>query len=148
MDEKLLVDFLILADRAEALDGKLYMMGGAWEQTLASDLEQPVKISLALAVLVPWNRTNEDHTAKITIEDLDQKPMDFRIDATFAQGRPPLLRGGETQRVVMALSDLVFKAPSYGDYQLVVYLNGERAKDVRFRVVSPTAVGVPMPPLR
>ena len=44
LDQKPTIDFLLIADRAEVVSGKLYMMGGAWDHITITDLGQPVMI--------------------------------------------------------------------------------------------------------
>ena len=41
--EQVEIDFLLLADKAEILNGKLYMMGGAWDRIHLKETEVPVK---------------------------------------------------------------------------------------------------------
>lgn len=48
------VEFLILADRAEVLNGKLYMMGGAWDHVFATNLEGSIPLHIACGVLIPY----------------------------------------------------------------------------------------------
>ena len=69
--EQVEVDFLLLADRAEVLNGKLYMMGGAWDRRNIRDIAAPVPLSIVVGVLIPWNLTNEPHQLRLRIEDED-----------------------------------------------------------------------------
>ena len=57
--EQVEIDFLLLADRAEVLNGKLYLMGGAWDRRQIRDIDSPVSLTIVVGVLVPWNLTNE-----------------------------------------------------------------------------------------
>src|SRR4051812_8579026 len=97
------IEFLLLADRAEAVNGKLYMMGGAWDRIFLPNLQQPHPLSLAIALCVPWNATNVQHQLTISIEDTDSQPVGFRAEMTFAAGRPPWLEQGDAQRVMLAV---------------------------------------------
>ena len=58
--EQLEVDWLILADHAEVIGGKLYMNGGGWNR-VATKGSFPVtkSFSVALAIRVPWTLTNK-----------------------------------------------------------------------------------------
>ncbi len=96
------IDFLLLADRAEAINGKLYTLGAAWDRIVVNDFTKPLNISVALGVLVPWNATNQNHKVTLTLRDADGNLIDFRIDASFIAGRPAFLNG-ETQRVLLAV---------------------------------------------
>jgi hypothetical protein len=131
VDAGIEVDFLLLADRAEAINGKLYMLGGAWDRIGVGDFGQPLGISIALGVLVPWTQTNMSHTVALTIRDADGQPLDFRIEASFVTGRPPFL-SGETQRVLLAIPAASVLLPGPGGYVLVAEVDGVESKIVRF----------------
>ena len=140
------VDFFILADHAEAVNGKLYLMGGGWDRIFVPDFSQPVVISFALGVLVPWNATNIRHTVQIAIEDLDrQQPIDFNLSADFVTGRPPLITEGETQRALLAVPrvGVTFKQP--GAYQAVARIIGGHERRVAFRLVAAPTVQTQAP---
>jgi hypothetical protein len=141
------VDFLILADRAEAVNGKLYMMGGAWEHLYVQDLTQPNLISLAVGVLVPWNATNKQHQIRIVIEDSDGQQIGFQAEAGFAVGRPPWADVGVIQRVVIAIPTIPVTIPQLGNYALKAEINGEFVKRVVFRVMNPQPMMGLTPPL-
>lgn len=129
------IDFLLLADRAEAVNGKLYMMGGAWNRMWTQDIGQPSPLSFAIGILVPWNATNIQHQMALWIEDKDGVSVGFRADVGFAAGRPPYADQGEVQRVVLALPSVPVAFPAYGMYVAKATINGETKKRVEFRVV-------------
>ncbi len=130
------IDFLILADRAEAVNGKLYVMGGAWETTYVQDIKQPVPISFAVGVLVPWNATNHDYDLEIRIENPDAREV-FRMSAHFNQGRPPTVRPGDPQRVILAAAALPVIFPAIGGYYAIARIMGGQSgteKKLAFRL--------------
>ena len=135
MDEGLEVDFLILADRVETVNGKLYAMGAAWDQIGVVDFAQPVSLSIAIGVMVPWGATNREHQVRLTIRDADGQPLEFRIDATFVTGRPPHLNG-ETQRVLFSIPATSVVLPAPGGYELVAEVDGAELKVTRFRAMA------------
>jgi hypothetical protein len=143
--EHLSIDFLLLADRAEVVNGKLYAMGAAWERIGVSDFAQPLTISFALGVLVPWNATNRPHTVALTIHDADGRPLDFRVEASFVTGRPPNLNG-ETQRVLLAVPTAGVHLPGPGSYVLSAAVDGLEAKSVRFSAAQAAAQAPSAPP--
>jgi hypothetical protein len=135
IEERPEVDFLLLADRAEAINGKLYMLGGAWERIGVVDFSQPLSISVAIGILVPWSATNQNHTMALEIRDADGKPIPFKVEATFVTGRPPFL-SGETQRMLMAIPSTSVTLPGPGSYVLAASIGGIEAKVVRFSAVQ------------
>ena len=129
------IDFLLLADRAEAINGKLYTLGAAWDRIGVNDFTKPLNISVALGVLVPWNATNQNHKVTLTLRDADGNLIDFRIDATFIAGRPAFLNG-ETQRVLLAVPAASVILPGPGTYALTASINDIDIKVVRFSAVA------------
>src|SRR5687768_8762945 len=142
MEERPEVDFLLLADRAEAISGKLYMLGGAWERIGVVDFAQALSISVAIGILVPWSATNQNHTMALEIRDADGQPVQFKVEATFVAGRPPFLNG-ETQRIMMAIPGASVLLPGPGSYILAAAIDGVEAKVVRFSAVH-TQPGQPI----
>jgi hypothetical protein len=139
------VDFMILADRAEALNGKLYIMGGAWNEITVQDIRQPVVISFAVGILVPWNATNEQHRMTMVIEDADSVALDtFRVDSNFTAGRPPQAQVGEVQRLVLAVPAVPIQFARPGAYIVKTAINDGPAKEVQFKLLlQPAPPGLP-----
>ena|SRR5215208_4516390 len=89
---------MLLADAAQAIDNKLYVLGGGWSVTGPD----PTPSALALALKVPWDEANERHTLRIELLDSDGIAVtggepDGRpivIESQFEVGRPPGLRPG------------------------------------------------------
>jgi hypothetical protein len=124
------IDFLILADRAEAVNGKVYMMGGGWDRIQVPDFSSPQSISLAIGVLVPWNATNRNYNLKIRIESEDATEL-AAMEMTLNTGRPPNLGLAESQRVVLAFN-LQLKIPSPGTYVINGFIDDGLLKRVVF----------------
>lgn len=85
---------MLLADHAEAINGKLYIMGGGWSLTGP----QPCPSALAIKIEVPWNATNRKHELKVELLDGDYRPVvvptptggsPMVITGAFEVGRPP-----------------------------------------------------------
>jgi Family of unknown function (DUF6941) len=134
------VGFVILADRAEAIGGKLYMMGGAWDQIAVGDFAKPVMFSIALGIIIPWNATNVDHKLQVQLIDEDGTSF-FRVDASFRVGRPPQLPQGASQSNVLAVP-AVTVLPQPGTYSVEATLNESVSRSVSFR-----AFQSPHPPI-
>ena len=100
---------LLLADWAEVLNGKLYVMGGGWTETGPA----PSPSALAAIVEVDWDETNVEHTAKFTLVDSDDRPMTvptptghqpMLVEAKFNVGRPPQAKPGSSFNVPFAVN--------------------------------------------
>jgi len=97
---------LLLADYAEAVNGKLYVMGGGWSITRP----EPGPMAIAVKIEVPWVDANRTHTLRLALIDADGtavlgpdgKPFEVRGD--FEVGRPPGLKEGTPLDFVLALN--------------------------------------------
>jgi hypothetical protein len=101
---------LLLADAAQAAEGKLYILGGGWGITGP----QPVPHAIALLIEVPWDQANVRHEWAIELLDSDgqavtapdpssnQQPI--RLFGTFEVGRPPGLLPGTPIAVPLAIN--------------------------------------------
>ena len=127
-------DFLIVADGAQVAEGKLYLMGGAWNRLSVSQFPSPAPIAVAIGLLVGWDETNHTHTTRLTIEDEDGHLVLGPIELSFEVGRPAGSPAGEEQRVVMAVNGQV-SIPGPGGYALVVRLGEAELARTTFRVV-------------
>lgn len=131
------IEFLILADRAEVVNGKLYMMGGGWSdlQRVPAAADQPPPpshLSVAVSVSVGWNETNQTHRLRLTIENEDSTQKLAELEGDIEVGRPPGIPPGSDQRALLAVSAAV-AFPSPGTYRVVAELAG-RSRWVGFRV--------------
>ena len=84
---------MMLADFAQAVNGKLYIMGGGWSLTGPN----PAPSAIAIRIEVPWNQTNQKHNLKLELLDSDFCPVSVPmpagnsplvISAEFEVGRP------------------------------------------------------------
>ena len=76
------IEFLILADHVEAVNGKVYMMGGGLEHIGVVDFQSPVLLGLAVGISVPWNATNREHQVSITVQNADAMSL-AALDGQF-----------------------------------------------------------------
>jgi len=142
LNQRPTVEFLILADRAEAVNGKLYMMGGGWDRLNVLDLNQPSNISFAVSVLIPWIDTNTDHRLTIWVEHEDGTRLQPQIDATMNVGRPPYAIQGQPFRTLIAING-VWKFPNLGTYRMIASIGESGRKDYVFHVVPANPIQPP-----
>ena len=70
------IDFIMVADWAETINGKLYIQGAGWDRILRPPKENPaVGFAIAVGILVPWNLTNQQHQFELSIIDGDGVPV-------------------------------------------------------------------------
>lgn len=126
---------LLLADSAQAVDGKLYVLGGAWNMLRFPEFPASLMVGIAVAVDVEWNETNQRHHLEIHFEDADGHPMDPRIGADFEAGRPPGAIAGADLRIVLAVNGPV-AIPSPGQYAAVASVGGIELARSRFQAIQ------------
>ncbi len=133
--EQVEIDFLLLADRAEVLNGKLYMMGGAWDRRQVRDIASPVSLTIVIGVLVPWNLTNEQHRLSISIEDEDGLTLPPEVEVAVNVGRPVDSTQGQSFRATAVINNR-WELPRFGTYRVAASTAGQNEKRVTFYVIE------------
>ena len=100
---------MLLADAAQAVGGKLYVLGGGWS------VIGPGRASMAIAMKidVPWDQTEVRHRWVLDLLDQDGQPVrtstpegerDVRITGNFEVGRPPGVAEGSPIDLPLAIA--------------------------------------------
>jgi hypothetical protein len=122
---------MLLADSAQAVDGKLYVLGGGWSFAGPG----PTPMALAVKIEVPWDRGNMKHHLIIELLDADGQPVEtpmppegvpapLRIESEFEAGRPPGLRPGTPLDVVLAINFAPLPLNPGGRYEWRLSIDG------------------------
>lgn len=97
----------LLADAAQAVDSKLYVLGGGWSFIGP----QVGPMALAILVEVPWHEANREHHLVIELQDTDGHParlgpeaQPLRLEAQLEVGRPPGHPAGSPFNVPLAIN--------------------------------------------
>jgi len=101
---------MLLADAAQAINGKLYILGGGWSVTGPG----PNVSAIALKIEVPWDEANRRHTLLLELLDADgHKAMlpvaegelrAMEIKGDFEVGRPPGVTPGTPLDAALAIN--------------------------------------------
>lgn len=123
---------MLLADAAEAIGGKLYVLGGGWSITGPD----PSTFAIAVKVEVPWNEANAKHEWELTLVDEDSRevklgdpPNPVRISAPFEVGRPAGLKAGTPLDMTFAIKFVNLPIPPGGRYVWRLSIDGETRED-------------------
>jgi hypothetical protein len=143
------LEFIVIANHAEAINGLLYLQGAGW-----TDIQQPVgpagqpgvvHFGMAASILVGWNETNRRFPLKLVIVHEDGDEL-ARVDAQIEAGRPAGLAPGSDIRSVLAVNAEA-QFSKAGRYEFRAEL-GDKVRTTAFRVhlVGPlTPPGLQLP---
>lgn len=115
-------EFLILADGAEAVSGKIYILGGGVERHVAGTFPAALQADVACSVLVGWGEANRTFAVTLKIVDEDAK-VAAALEFTMESGRPPGAKPGQDLRTLLAVRG-PFPIPHPGGYKVAMELNG------------------------
>lgn len=120
---------VMLADWADAINGKLYIQGGGWTRVDSS--LGPIRFALAIKLGVPWDAANTQHTLVISLVDADGHLVEpgpgaapIKIEANFEVGRPPGLAPGTELDVTLA-PNFVGIPLAVGRYRFTLEVDGQ-----------------------
>ncbi|MGI9120008.1 MAG: DUF6941 family protein [Acidimicrobiales bacterium] len=100
---------MLLADAAQAVGGKLFILGGGWSVIGPG----PAPMAIAMKIDVPWDQTNQRHRWVLDLVDQDAQPIvvttpegerPVRISGDFEVGRPAGLAQGTPIDLPLAIS--------------------------------------------
>ena len=127
----------MLADHAEAVNGKLYGTGGCWNMITVSQLPTThPHLTVAVALHVPWQATNQQHSFKLDLIDANgQSVPPEPLQGNFETGRPPGMRAGDEAVVVIAFNFNGLQLSSAGVHEFVMEVDGTELGRIGFKVV-------------
>lgn len=115
---------MMLADSAQSVRGKLYILGGGW--SITNSTTPPMAI--AIKIEVPWTESNIRH--KLRLELVDQDDRLIRIDdkpvviySQFEAGRPPGIMHGVPLDVTLAINLAPIPLEPESRYSWRCYIN-------------------------
>lgn len=121
---------MLLADAAQEVNGKLYVLGGGWSVT-GPDVPP---MALAVKLDVPWSEANQQHQFTLVLVDTDGRPaivgneQQVRVEGNFEVGRPAGLPAGSDIDFAFAINVPPF-ALSPGRYAWQLSIDGDTGED-------------------
>ncbi len=126
------VDYLLVADRAEVVNGKLYLMGGSWDRIQPQQFPHRMMLGIALGVRIPFAHTDDQHTVAIELFHNDTRVIGF--EAKLATGRPPGMAGMD-MLVPMAFN-IPIAIPGEGQLTLRAVIDGAARRRHEIKVIQ------------
>lgn len=127
---------MLLADHAQAAEGKLNLIGAGW--TITSGLPNPIPFAIGIIIMVPWDQSNMQHRFDLDLLDSDgQRVADpegtpIHLDGQFEVGRPPGAPHGIALEQIFALNFGPIPLPPGQRWQWRCSINGEPAASCEF----------------
>jgi hypothetical protein len=145
-------EFLLLADGAESVNGKIHILGGGIDRVQLVEFPGLAFVSIACSYLVGWNETNRTYAVAIRIASADEPERTIQtIEFETQTGRPPGAIPGQELRTLIAIRG-PFRFDLPGSYKLIMDLNGQpQEPPFRFtvdRLVVPGMPAASQPPRR
>lgn len=101
---------MLLADAAQVVEGKLYILGGGWSLTGP----RPSPSALALKFDIPWDRANHRYAVLLELLTADAEPVlvpgpagedvPVQIEGQVEAGRPAGLKPGTPLDAALAIN--------------------------------------------
>ena len=144
---------MMLCDAAQAVDGKLYILGGGWN-TIGAD---PAPTAIAMYVEIPWDMTNMKHAWRLELLDADNQPVQVPtpagerplvVEGELEVGRPPGVTPGIGLGVPLAINVGPIALGSGQRYVWRLSIRGESNDNWRlpFSTRAAGAAPAPQPP--
>jgi hypothetical protein len=128
---------MLLADSAQAVEGKLYILGGGWSIIGPN----PTPMAIAIKIEVPWLDTNTDHQLQLALFDEDGQSVviptptgdqPFEVKIPFKVGRPAAVRIGTPIDLPLAINIAPLPLRPDSRYVWRCYINDKLIDEVSF----------------
>jgi len=128
---------MLLADAAQAVGGKLYILGGGW--SLIGP--EPSPIAFAIKIEVEWTEANIRHQLHLALYDEDGQPVSIsspageqpvEIKSHFEVGRPPGLQQGTPLDMPLAINLSPLPLQAGKRYSWRCYINDDLVEEIGF----------------
>jgi hypothetical protein len=125
---------MLLADSAQAVAGKLYILGGGWSVTGPD----PTPSAIAMKIDVPWEEANRKHKLTVALLNADDQPIiiptpigeqKVEVSADFEVGRPAGIKPGTPIDLPIAFNIGPIPLPPGGRYIWRCSINGKSNDD-------------------
>lgn len=133
LTEETSIDFLLTADFAEVVQGKVYVMGAGWDKFAPPSYPAVMRIGIATGIRVPFLESNVPHRLSVILRSGDGQEL-FKIEGDLETGRPAGSRG-ESVLVPVAVNAQV-AVPTPQVMELVAEMDGRTARRLSIRAVG------------
>ncbi len=139
---------MMLADSAQAAEGKLYILGGGWNITGP----EPSPSAIAIYIEVSWDLANMRHHWRLELMDSDGQPVmvptpmgeqALVLEGEVEVGRPPGVTPGTGLGVPLAINLGPLPLPPGGRYEWRLTIGGRSEENWRLPFSTRPAPAAP-----
>ncbi len=131
------IPYMLLADAAESVGGKLYVLGGGWDRMMVPALpgHAAKPFAMGVGITVPYPHTNRKFALSIELIDGDGNQVGEVLSVELEAGRPPGMLAGTSQSIPLAIN-INPEFPEAGPYTFVASIDGDIRKKASFFIQS------------
>ena len=135
------LDFALIADAAEAVNGKLHLINGAFDMIWTNQvpLTYP-RISFVIRLLMDASEVGRKHKIEISIMSEDGKRVGPTVGGELEVQRSPHLPKGWKQGFLAVVNIASLKFPDFGDYSFELMVNDSCLKSVPLRLAQKASI--------
>ena len=131
------VDFAFLADAAEVANGKLHLVGGAFDTIWAQNVPfQYPRLSLVIRLLFSTAELDRKHKIEIKIMNEDGKTIPPSIGGDLEIQKNPNLPKGWKQGFMTVMNFANLNFPGFGDYSFELVVDNRSEKSIPLRIAQ------------
>lgn len=134
---QLRVECFTLADSAEEVNGKLYMLGGGWDRLAAKSFPTVKKrLTLPAIISLPWQELNKEHKFEIKLLDASgRRVFDKPILGGFRAETLPGSVDEDEVKLVLSVEIENIKIQREGRYVFVLEIDSVELSRATFKAV-------------
>jgi hypothetical protein len=118
--EKMKIEYALLADAAQAVGGKVFVLGGGWNLFRAANYPAPVQLAIAIGLGFTSNEVGIKYPLNVVIADEAGVPIVPEMKGQVETGQPaPDVPTGLSVKVPVAIN-INMSLPRPGTYGIVV----------------------------
>lgn len=125
------------ADHAEAVNGKVHIVGGAWNRLFFPTFPQVLAhLALVAVVEVPFSEYLAEHTVTITMVDATEAPQKLKVEGKFRVGASADMNYGDSTVMPLAIPVNNLLVEHTGDFFFVLAIDGEEVTRFGFKAMQ------------
>jgi hypothetical protein len=122
------IDYALLADAAQAVGGKIFVLGGGWNVFRSANYPAPVQLAIAAGIGFGGDEVGLRHPLKIAIADETGVAVIPALNGQIETGQPAAdFPAGLPIKVPVAWN-VGFQVPRPGRYRIVISVGSSQAE--------------------